>query len=200
MSKTLTDVIWKPQGKYLETRVVDFMKEQGIDDWRQLISRSTEDTDWFWQEAVKFMGFKWTRDYDQIMDDSKGFAWTKWFVNGQLNIVDNVLDWHQVKGKKLGARVSVGASHPALIWEGENKSTRKLSYGELNEMVSKTAGLLLSLGVKPGDAVGLYMPMIPEVVAALFACFKIGAVAVPVFSGFGAQALAARLEDSEARV
>ncbi|MGD9681982.1 MAG: AMP-binding protein [Candidatus Obscuribacterales bacterium] len=200
MSMTLADVIWKPQGKYLETRVVDFMKSQGIEDWRQLIKRSTDDTDWFWTEALKYMGFKWTRDYDRIMDDSKGFPHTNWFVGGKLNIVDNVLDWHQTKGQKLGARVSVGADHPALIWEGENKKARKLSYGELNEMVSRTAGLLKSLGVKPGDAVGLYMPMIPEVVAALFACFKIGAVAVPVFSGFGAQALAARLEDSEARV
>ncbi len=200
MSTTMTDVIWKPTGEYLKCRAADFITKHGLKDWQHLVSKSCEDTNWFWKEAIDFMGFKWTKPYTQLMDDSKGFAWTKWFVGGQLNICDNVLDWHQTAGQKLGTRVSVGAQHPALIWEGEEGGERKFTYGELNEMVGKIAALMLSLDVKPGDAVGMYMPMIPETVATLLACFKIGAVAVPVFSGFGAHALASRLEDSEAKI
>lgn len=200
MSKTIANVIWKPQGKYLECRAADFLKAHGMKDWRELVARSCEDTDWFWEEALKYMGVKWTREYKKLMDSSDGFEWTKWFVDGELNIVDNILDWHMEKGKTLGARTSVGKDHTALIFEGEEGEPRKYTYGELNELVSKTAGVMKKLGVGKGDAVGIYMPMVPEVVAVLFACFKIGAVAVPVFSGFGSQALAARLEDSEAKV
>ncbi|MBX9667607.1 MAG: AMP-binding protein [Candidatus Obscuribacterales bacterium] len=200
MSTTMTDIIWKPTGQYLKCRAADFITQHGLKDWRHLIKRSTEDTNWFWKEAIDFMGFKWSTPYSQLMDDSKGFEWTKWFVGGELNIVDNVLDWHQTKGQMLGSRTSVGSAHPALIWEGEEGGLRKFNYGELNEMVSKIAGLMLELDVKPGDAVGMYMPMIPETVATLLACFKIGAVAVPVFSGFGSQALVTRLSDAEAKV
>lgn len=200
MSKTLTNVVWKPQGKYLDCRVSDFMKKEGLSDYRQLIKKSCDDTDWFWGQALDYMGFKWSKKYSTLMDDSKGFEWTKWFVDGELNIVDNILDWHQEKGKKLGARESVGGDHPALIWEGEEDACRKFSYKELNDLVSKTAALMQKLGVKSGDAVGIYMPMVPEVVSTLLACFKIGAVAVPVFSGFGSKALADRLEDSEAKI
>jgi acetyl-CoA synthetase len=134
------------------------------------------------------------------MDSSKGFEWTNWFVGGELNIISNTLDWHLEEGKVAGARKSVGRNHPALIWEGEDGRSRKLTYGELSTMTSKIASLLLKLNVKSGDAVGIYMPMVPEVVAVLFACFKIGAVAVPVFSGFGPHSLAARLVDAQARV
>jgi acetyl-CoA synthetase len=201
MTKTITsEIIWQPSGKYLESRVVDFMNRHGISDWKELIKRSNEDTEWFWQEALDYMGFQWHKPYTKLMDSSKGFEWTKWFVDGELNIISNTLDWHLEEGKVAGARKSVGRNHPALIWEGEDGRSRKLTYGELSTMTSKIASLLLKLNVKSGDAVGIYMPMVPEVVAVLFACFKIGAVAVPVFSGFGPHSLAARLVDAQARV
>lgn len=201
MTKTITsEIIWQPSGKYLESRVVDFMNMHGISDWKELIKRSNEDTEWFWQSALEYMGFQWHKPYTKLMDSSKGFEWTKWFVGGELNIISNTLDWHLEEGKVAGARKSVGRNHPALIWEGEDGRSRKLTYGELSTMTSKIASLLLKLNVKPGDAVGIYMPMVPEVVAVLFACFKIGAVAVPVFSGFGPHSLAARLVDAKARV
>lgn len=200
MSKTMTDVIWKPTGKYLDCRVSDFMKKHGIKTWQELIKKSTDDIEWFWKEALDFMGFKWTKPYTKVMDNSGGFPWTKWFVDGQLNIVDNVLDWHQTEGQTLGARKSVGAKHKALIWESERGDCKQYTYGELNELVSKIAGLMTKLGVKAGDSVGIYMPMVPEVVATLLACYKIGAVAVPVFSGYGARALADRLIDCDAKV
>ncbi|HEY9786662.1 MAG TPA: AMP-binding protein [Candidatus Obscuribacterales bacterium] len=197
---TMTDVIWQPTGAYLKCRAADFIEKHKLKDWRGLVKRSTEDTEWFWEAALDYMGFHWHKKYDQLSDSSGGFAWTKWFVNGELNIAENCLDWHMTPGKTLGARKSVGAGHPALIWEGEDGAVRKLTYGELNDLSSRVAALLLKLGVSKGDAVGIYMPMVPEVVAVLFGCFKIGAVAVPVFSGYGAQALVARLLDAEAKV
>jgi acetyl-CoA synthetase len=81
-----------------------------------------------------------------------------------------------------------------LIWEGEDGRSRKLTYGELSHLTGQVASAMLKLNVKAGDAIGIYMPMVPEVVAVLFACFKIGAVAVPIFSGFGPESLATQLE------
>lgn len=198
--ETQGQVIWKPEGKYLECRVSDFMKKQKIATWQELIDKSTKDTDWFWEESLKYMGFQWSKPYTKLMDSSKGFEWTKWFVGGKLNIIDNILDFHLQEGKSEGSRKASGPNHKALIWEGEDGKVREFTYAELSSLVSKMSTLFLNLGVKPGDAVGIFMPMVPEVVAALFACFKIGAVAVPVFSGYGFEALAARLEDCDAKV
>ncbi len=200
MNTTLTDVIWQPKGEYLECRAADFIKKHDLKDWKGLIKRSTDDIEWFWKAALDYMGVRFNRKYDRILDMSKGMEWAQWFVGGELNIYDNCIDWHLKKGQKEGVRTSVGADHEAVIWEGEDGKIRKLTYGELDEMASRTARLLQRLGVGKGDAVGMYMPMVPEVVAVLLACFKIGAVAVPVFSGFGVEALRSRLEDSEAKV
>ena len=200
MSATMTDVIWQPKGKYLNCRVADFMKHEGIGDWRELISRSVEDVEWFWSSALEYLGVEWFKPYDQLLDLSAGFPWAKWFVGGQINIYSNCLDWHLEKGRQLGCRTSVGAHHPAIIFEGDDGTSYTLTYGELHAMSSRVAAALTALGVKTGDAVGIYMPMVPEVVAVLFGCLKIGAVAVPVFSGFGDQPLAARLADAQAKV
>ena len=201
MTKTLTDVIWKPSGQYLKCRVTDYMQTVGISDWKELVKKSAEDTDWFWQTALDYIGLNWFKPYNQLMDKSKGFAWTEWFVGGQMNIVDNCLDYHLGSGaKEHPNRKRVGADHKAIIWEAEDGEARQLTYGQLNEMTCQVAVTLEKLGVKAGDAVGIYMPMVPEVVAVLMGCLKIGAVAVPVFSGFGAEALRARMEDAEAKV
>lgn len=199
-SDTQDQVIWKPEGKYLECRTSDFMRKHDIGTWQELIDKSNQDTNWFWQNGLEYMGFKWAKPYSQLMDMSKGFEWTKWFVDGKLNIIDNIIDFHLQDGQTLGSRKAAGKNHKALIWEGEDGSQREFSYAELSVLVSKMSTLFLNLGIKPGDAVGIFMPMVPEVVAALFACFKIGAVAVPVFSGYGFEALAARLDDCEAKV
>src|SRR5688572_16496707 len=114
MTTTMTDVIWRPTGEYLNCRVTDYMKSVGISDWKELVKKSGEDTEWFWQTALDYVGMRWMKPYDQLMDTSKGFAWTKWFVGGQMNIVDNCLDYHVSKdGKEFANRPRVGADHPA---------------------------------------------------------------------------------------
>lgn len=194
------DFIWQPQGKYLHCRVLDYMHEQGVADWQTLIERSCKDSEWFWETSLEYMGFQWTKKYSRLKDESKGFPWTQWFIDGQFNAAYNCLDWHMEAGKRAGARVSVGKDHPALIWQSEAGENRKLTYGELDQLSGRVAALLAKLGLNVGDAVGIYMPMVPETVAVFFGCLKFGAVAVPIFSGFGSQALATRLEDAQAKV
>lgn len=201
MTTTLSEVIWSPSGKYLECRVADFMKKVGAKDWRDLIKKSSDDTDWFWNEALEYCGFQWTKPYTKLMDMSGGFAWTKWFVDGQTNIAYNCLDYHlDEKAQSHPNRPRVGPKQKALIWESEAGDLVEWTYEDLDKKSSQVANALDKLGVKPGDAVGCYMPMVPEVVALLFGCLKAGAALVPVFSGFGGQALQARMEDAEAKV
>lgn len=116
----------------------------------------------------------------------------KWFDNGELNITENALDRH-LKDKK---------DKPAIIWQPESveEQPRVLTYGELSSQVNKLANALLKLGVKKGDRVGIYLPVIPEVVISMLACARIGAVHSVVFSAFSPTALQVRLQDTEAKV
>lgn len=198
---TMSDVIWRPSGEYLKCRINHFMQKHGISDVKDLIKKSSDDTEWFWQSALDYVGFDWYKPYDKLMDMSKGFAWTKWFIGGETNIIANCLDYHLGRlGEEHANRPRVGKDHKAIIWETEEGDPIVWTYEKLDEQSSKVASALKNLGVNAGDSVAIYMPMIPEVVAVLFGCLKIGAVAVPVFSGFGGQALQARMIDAEAKV
>ncbi len=114
----------------------------------------------------------------------------RWFVDGRVNLAHHCLD----------RRVERSGSRRALVWESERGERRELTWAELRTLTDAVARALQGLGVEPGDTVGLFMPMTPEAVAAYYACAKLGAIAMPIFSGFGAEALAARLVDAEARV
>jgi len=187
----MNDIIWTPTGETVaRANVTRFMKAHGIASYDELLKRSVADIGWFWEAALKDLGIEWYRPYRQVLDRSKGIEWTSWFLGGRINIVHNCIDRHQPDVK----------ARPALIWEGDDGTVRKVSYGELDWMILRLAGWLRAQGIKPGDAVGIYMPMVPEIVAAFFACLKVGAIAVPVFSAFAAPALAVRLADAEAKI
>ncbi len=184
----VNDLLWTPPADVVErANVTRFMRRHGIRDYDELVRRTTADTSWFWDAALQDLGVRWSRPYSKVQDASKGFPWTRWFLDGRINIVANCIDPRD-------------PARPAVVWEGDDGAVRKWTYGEFNREICRVATTLTSLGVKKGDAVGIYMPMVPEIVAALFGCLKIGAVAVPVFSAFGAPALAVRLQDSEAKV
>ncbi len=196
-------IIWQPQGEYFKSRVADFAAEHGMapEDWRRLIDKSTENIDWFWNYFLAFADMQWSNPYQTLYDQSQGLPWTKWFIGGRTNIAYNCLDWHTQKiPQQKTKREKVGADHPVLIWENESGEYRQLTYGELDLLAGKVASLLKRLGINSGNAVGIYMPMTPEVLAVLFGCFKAGAVAVPVFSGYGLQALAKRMLDAQVKV
>ncbi len=187
----MAGIVWQPYGDYLErSNVAAFMRKHKIRDWRELVSRSTSDIEWFWDAAVKDMGLEWFTPYSKVLDTSGGIPWAKWFVGGRINMVHNCLDRH---AKTLSGKT-------ALIWEAEDGSSRKFTYSQLSAEVNRCANGLKSIGVVKGDRVALFMPMVPEVVIAMLATLKIGAIAVPVFSGFGPKPLQTRLQDAGAKV
>jgi acetyl-CoA synthetase len=185
-------IAWRPSEEYLKrSRLLRFMQRHGIGDYDALLKRASDDPNWFWDAVSDDLGLVWQRPYTQVMDTSRGPQWTRWYTDGQFNYVATALDQHA-----SGDR----ATHTALIWEGEDGEVRRFTYAELQALTNQAANALRELGVGKGDRVGIYMPMIPEVVAATLACGKLGAVYTPIFSGYGAEAIAARLRDSGAKL
>ncbi len=184
--------IWTPTREFIEaTNVFRFMKRLGFRDREEFLRFSRDEPERFYGQLLKEMGVEWSEPYQKVLDTSRGAEWARWFVGGKLNIAWNCLDRH-AKGE--------AADRAAIIWEGENGSIRRLTFAELHAEVSRLACGLESLGLRKGDRAALYMPMVPEVVTILYACFKLGIIVVPIFSGFGPGAFATRLEDSGARV
>jgi acetyl-CoA synthetase len=196
------EVVHEPDPAFAAaTNVQQFMDEYGIDGYESLIERTTTEVegepasgvDWFWDELVDYLGIDFFEDYDTVRDDSDGPQFTDWYPGGELNLAHNVVDRHAAPD--AAARNAV-----ATIWEGEDGEVREVTYHELARQSNRVANYLDSVGVGTGDTVALYMPMVPEVVSILYGCFKIGAIAVPIFSGFGVDATATRLRDPECSV
>jgi len=201
----MNDIIWKPTEEHLtKSNIARFMKKHAIKDYDSLIRKSQQDIKWFWDEALKDLGVEWFTPYTQTVEGGLPFA--KWFLGGKINIVHNCIDRHLASpphppfGHPLPRGERGIGNKAAIIWEGDCGAVKKVTYGELAEQVSRLASGLLSLNVQKGDSVGIYMPMIPEMVVAFFAILKIGAVPIPIFSGFGPEPTAIRLDDAKAKV
>ncbi len=185
----MQNLSWTPSPEVVEAaRVTAFMRELGIDDWHQLHARAQDDIGWFWDAVVKHLGIEFFTPYERVFDDSDGPMWTRWFGGGTINLTHNCVDRH--------ARDT--PDRTAVICEREDGEVHSVTYAELEAEVNRVANALLELGVKRGDAVGLFLPMSIEVVAGFYAICKIGAIVVPIFSGFGAPAVASRLADAGA--
>jgi acetyl-CoA synthetase len=163
------------------------MRRHGFATYRELVARSIEEPEWFWPAAVEDIGLEFFEPWSQVVDLSRGPEWATWFVGGKLNVAWNCV--HRWRGDRVAA-----------VFRGEDGSRRELTYAELSDQVTRLAERLVALGVEPGDRVAIYLPMSPEVAVASHACAHIGAVQVPVFSGFAAPAVAQRLVDSGAKV
>jgi acetyl-CoA synthetase len=187
----VSEIAWTPSAEVLEhANVVRLMRRHGIEDYWELVRRSQEEPDWFWPAAVEDMGLEFSHPWERVFDDSRGPEWTTWFVGGRVNIARVcVHDW---------ARRTPDAV--AAIFRGENGDRREWTFAELSLEVTRLAEALVGLGVEPGDRVGIFMPMSPEVAVASHACAHIGAVQVPIFSGFAAPAIAQRLQDADAKL
>ncbi|MBX3048759.1 MAG: AMP-binding protein [Anaerolineales bacterium] len=184
-------VVWQPSEDYIDNaRLTEFMRLHGIADYAELMQRSTQDVAWFTEAVLQFLDIQFYEPYSQVVDLSKGIAWPQWCVGGQMNIVHNCLD------KYIGTPTE---AQPALVWEGEDGATRTLSYAELHAQVNQAANALRSLGLRKGDAIGIFMPMAPEIAVALLAIAKIGGIILPLFSGYGMEAMASRLADGDAK-
>jgi acetyl-CoA synthetase len=153
----------------------------------RIYDEARRDLERFWAGHAE--GFAWSKKWDRVLDWQVPYA--KWFVGGKLNISENCLDRHVTAG--LGSKV-------AYFWEGEPGDTRAVTYADLLAETQRCANALKELGVRTGDRVAIYMPMIPELPVAMLACARIGAPFTVVFGGFSAEALAGRINDSGAKV
>ena len=140
----------------------------------------------FWSDQAK--NLHWFSTWQKTLDWRPPFA--KWFVGGTINASYNALDVHQ----------STKSDKPAILWEGENGDSRRLSYGDLFIEVQKFANVLKSLGVTKGDRVTIYLPMVPELPVAMLACARIGAIHTVIFSGFSSASIKDRIEDSKSKI
>ena len=186
------EIVWRPSELYLKrSRLRRFMETLGLADIEALQRRAASDPNWYWDAVVRDLGLVWTRPYDRVLNTSDGPAWAEWFPGAGFNYVTSAVDQHA-----LGAR----CGDSALIWEGDDGAKAALTYPELAAEVNKVANALRALDIGPGDRVGIFLPMLLETAIATLACGKIGAIFVPLFSGFGAEAVASRLRDCDARL
>ena len=187
----MAEVLWRPDEETLaRANVVRLMRRHGIESYWELVRRSQEDPLWFWPAAVDDLGLEFSRPWESVYDDSRGPEWTTWFDGATVSIAHNCVHrWADRDPDRIGA-----------VFAGEDGSRRELTFAELSRDVTRLAEGLTRLGVEPGDRVAIYLPMCPEVAVASHACAHIGAVQVPLFSGFAGPAVTQRLRDSEAKV
>ena len=185
------DIVWRPTAQHIEhANLTAFMRKHEIKDFDQLMQRSTSDVEWFTDAVLKFLDIQFYEPYIKAVDLTDGIQFPKWCVDGKMNTVHNCVDKWQNAETRM---------QKAVVWEGEEGSTKTLNYEELYKEVNKAANALRSLGLGKGDAIGIFMPMTPEIVVALLAIAKIGGIILPLFSGYGAGAIVSRLQDANAK-
>jgi acetyl-CoA synthetase len=181
---------WQPSEDYRTTsNVARLMATLGVTTADELRARSVADVGAFWDEVVRDLGIPFSAPYTEVLDLSAGIEHPEWFVGAGLNVVDAC----------LGRWAAQTPDAAAVIHESEDGATRTLSFRDLDDQVARARAGLRALGVGKGDAVALYLPMTPEAVVALYAIASVGAMAVPLFSGFAPGAIASRLQDAGAK-
>ena len=166
------------------------MKLHDISTLEQLTQKANNNLEWFWSEVEKFIGIIWDVPYKKVLDTSKGIPFSKWYVEGKTNIYTSSVE----KFSKLYP------DRIAYDFISEDGETSKITYSELDKKVCKLANSLKSLGVKKGDVIGIYLPMIEESILAILASAKIGAIQTVIFSGYSSESLQIRLHDCNAKI
>ena len=186
-----TTFAWKPSAEQLEqANVVRLARSLGCADYASLHRLSIEEPDRFWRAVVDDLELALAAPWERVLDDSRGIEWTTWFEGARLNLATACV---HVWAERTPDAV-------AAIFAGEDGERTEWSFRELSLQVARFAESLAALGVEAGDRVAIYLPMCPEVAVVSHACAHLGAIQVPIFSGFGAAAVAQRLQDSGARV
>ncbi len=185
------EIVWRPTPEVIaRSHLKKFMAAHGIAGFDELLARSTSDVSWFTDAVLKYLNILFQKPYTEVVDLSRGVAWPQWCLGGRLNIAYNCVDKYY--GTETQERL-------AIIYESEEGESRSFTYGDLFMEVNRCANMLRAHGFKKGDAVGLFMPMTPEIVIALLAIAKIGGIILPLFSGFGVSAIVSRLNDAGAK-
>src|SRR5438094_2089389 len=185
------DFVWHPPAELIaQSNLQLFIDKNQLGTYDVLMQRSITAIAWFSDTVLRDLDIQFSRPYSQIVDLSEGKPWPKWCVGGEMNIVHNMVD--KYAGTEIDNRLAIKS-------EIEDGTTRTLTYKELREEVNRMATALRSLGLGKGDAIGVFMPMVPEIVVAMLAIIKIGGIFLPLFSGFGAAAIVSRLKDADAK-
>jgi acetyl-CoA synthetase len=185
------ELAWTPSAAQLEhANVVRLARALGCEDYAGLHRVSVEEPDRFWRAVAADLGLELSRPWDAVLDDSRGIEWTTWFEGARLNVATACA---HVWAARTPAAV-------AAVFAGEEGQRDEWTYAELSARVTRLAEALARLGVAAGDRVAIYLPMCPDAAVASHACAHIGAVQVPIFSGFAAPAVVQRLQDSGAKV
>ena len=187
-----TSYVWTPPPELIAaSNLTAFLRATGYDDYDSLSLKADSDPAWLMEEVFKFCGVRFYRSYDRMLDVSRGQPWARWCVGGTTNIVLNCIDKH--RGTDVWDQTF-------LVWEGEDKlEQRNLSYREIDHEIGRLALALTDLGIGKGDVVALYMPNVPETFVAFFAVLKLGAILMPLFSGFGPAPMQTRLNHGGAK-
>src|SRR5436309_11438918 len=184
------DFVWHPPAELIaQSNLQRFIDTNQLGTYDVLMQRSITDIAWFWDTVLRDLDIQFSRPYSQIVDLTEGKPWPKWCVDGEMNVVHNMLD--KYADTEIDNRLAIKS-------EIEDGATRTLTYKELREQVNGMGAALHSLGLGKGDAVGVFMPMVPEIVIAMLAIIKIGGIFLPLFSGFGESAIVSRLKDANA--
>jgi acetyl-CoA synthetase len=187
--RDVPDAAWRPSpGLLADSRLAGLLRATGTSDLESLQARAVDDPGWFWSAAVDDLALDWQRSPSRPVDLSRGPEWATWWIGGAFN--------HAAAATE--PRAARDPDGEAVAWEGEDGSTRTLTNAELRSAVEGAARMFAAEGVRPGDRVGVFLPMLPETVIATLALSRIEAIFTPIFSGYGAPAVATRLRDCEA--
>ncbi|MEK6719642.1 MAG: AMP-binding protein [Chloroflexota bacterium] len=189
--RDVPDAAWRPSPADLgRSRLGRFVRATGLPDLASLQNRAAADPAWFWAAAADDLAVPWIRRPTSILDLGRGPAWARWWAGARFNYAAAALD----------PRADRDPDGSALAWEGEDGAVRTLTNRELRDEVDRAASAFSALGVGPGDRVGIFLPMLVETVVAVLALGILEAIYTPIFSGYGAAAVASRLRDCEASV
>jgi acetyl-CoA synthetase len=185
------EIVWRPSAeRAAATHVASFMAQQGIAEFEALRRRSIQDPEWFWGSTIEYLGLPFDKSWRAILDTSRGTPWATWFAGSIFNLTRACVDrWADEAPGRI-----------ALRSQRESGETRELSFAALRDEVAQLGGALQALGVERGDAVAVFLPMSAEAVISLLAVARIGAIFIPVFSGYGAEAVAGRLLDPAPKI
>ncbi len=187
---TESDIEWRPSDAIIrDANWTSFIAHSGVPDYPTLAARSSSDPEWYWRSLATWLKFRFRQTPNRMMDLTDGIQHPGWCIGGTTNLYDTAVT----------ATVEQHPDRPAVIWEAEDGHTQTLSYAELDREAAELGAGLQRLGLQPGDVVGFYLPMLPQTVVAFMACLRIGCITLPLFSGFGADAVAQRLALSGAK-
>ncbi len=178
-------LIWEPPREIAyNSNIYGIMSNEGFTSYLDFVRKSIREIKWFWGRLPEWLGIEWFKEPSKIVDLSNGVEWAKWYRGGRINLTYNVVD-------RIVARGEGGKE--AFTWVGEDGSKRTFTYQEVRETVNRFSNYLKELGVKKGEVISIYAPMLPESIIAMLSAIKIGAVASPIFSGFAPRAVADRI-------